>query len=84
MHDSKPYSMHDNLHRTFSVGLVQSAVTADGSATLRHAVTNVREAAARGAQIICLQELFNSPYFCRPHQASGSTSPSRSRDRPRR
>jgi N-carbamoylputrescine amidase len=29
------------------------------------AVDRIREAARRGAQIICLQELFRSPYFCR-------------------
>ena len=28
----------------------------------------VREAAGRGAQIICLKELFNSPYFCKSQQ----------------
>jgi N-carbamoylputrescine amidase len=32
-------------------------------------VANIREAAARGAQIICLQELFRSQYFCREENA---------------
>ena len=31
---------------------------------MRKAVEGVREAAARGAQIVCLQELFRSQYFC--------------------
>jgi N-carbamoylputrescine amidase len=50
---------------TFTVGLVQEAVTDDIAANVAHAVTRIREAAKRGAQIICLQELFNSPYFCK-------------------
>jgi N-carbamoylputrescine amidase len=43
---------------------VQEAATADGDTNLRHAMGRIREAARRGAQIICLQELFNSRYFC--------------------
>ena len=49
----------------FTVGLVQESVTADAAGNLEHAVARIREAAGRGAQIICLQELFNSPYFCK-------------------
>ncbi len=33
------------------------------------AETQIREAASRGAQIICLQELFRSQYFCREENA---------------
>jgi N-carbamoylputrescine amidase len=49
----------------FTVGLIQELVTPDAAINLDNAVARVREAAARGAQIICLQELFNSPYFCK-------------------
>ncbi len=38
--------------------------TADKEANLNKAVERVREAAAKGAQIVCLQELFTSLYFC--------------------
>ena len=48
----------------FTVGIIQDAVAATPAATLDRAVARVREAAARGAQIICLQEMFNSHYFC--------------------
>jgi N-carbamoylputrescine amidase len=41
----------------------------DPAANLDHAVKKIREAAARGAQIICLQELFRSQYFCREEDA---------------
>src|SRR3984957_12411359 len=47
-----------------TVGLVQMSCTADKAGNLRKAEEKVREAAARGAQIVCLQELFTSLYFC--------------------
>src|SRR5580698_4966146 len=46
------------------VGLVQMSCSADKAANLQKAMGKVREAAAGGAQIICLQELFTSLYFC--------------------
>ena len=46
------------------VGLIQMSCTADLKANIEKAVTRIREAAAGGAQIICLQELFTSLYFC--------------------
>jgi N-carbamoylputrescine amidase len=49
---------------SFRLGLVQMSCSADAPANLEKAATKVREAAARGAQIICLQELFRTPYFC--------------------
>jgi len=48
----------------FRIGLVQMAVSADGSANVRHAVDRVAEAARQGAQVVCLPELFRSQYFC--------------------
>ncbi len=50
---------------TFRIGLIQQAVPADAKAAVDAAIVRVREAAARGAQIVCLQELFNAPYFCK-------------------
>ncbi len=46
------------------IGLVQMSCTADKDENLRKAMEKVREVAAKGAQIICLQELFTSLYFC--------------------
>src|SRR5947209_10915887 len=51
--------------RPFTVGIIQDTATSDAAATVEASVARVREAAARGAQIICLKELFNSPYFCK-------------------
>ena len=47
----------------FRVGLVQMAMATDPDANLRTAVTRVREAAAQGARVVCLPELFRSQYF---------------------
>ncbi len=49
---------------TFSVGLVQAACQANVDTNRANADRGIRTAAARGAQIICLQELFASEYFC--------------------
>lgn len=46
------------------VGLVQMSCAADKAKNLAKAIEKTREAAAKGAQIICLQELFTSLYFC--------------------
>jgi N-carbamoylputrescine amidase len=46
------------------LGLVQMAMSDDQSDNMRRAVAGVREAAAKGAKVICLPELFLSRYFC--------------------
>jgi N-carbamoylputrescine amidase len=48
----------------FAVGLVQMAVTPDPDHNLDRALHFVEQAAQKGAQIICLPELFRSQYFC--------------------
>lgn len=48
----------------FTIGLVQMAMSADVDENLKKAGEFVREAAAKGAQIICLPEMFRSQYFC--------------------
>ena len=54
---------------SFTVGLIQEAVTDDAARNVARATERIREAAARGAEIVCLQELFNSPYFCKSQKA---------------
>src|SRR5580692_13008723 len=49
----------------FRVGLAQMSCSLDSGENLAKAEGQIREAAARGAQIVCLQELFRSQYFCR-------------------
>ena len=52
-------------NRPFTVGLIQDSASPDMRATIDATVVRVRDAAALGAQIICLKELFNAPYFCK-------------------
>jgi N-carbamoylputrescine amidase len=47
-----------------NIGLVQMSCSADVEANKQKAIAGIKEAAAKGAQIICLQELFTSLYFC--------------------
>jgi|SRR5579872_5143634 N-carbamoylputrescine amidase len=53
----------------FTIGIIQDRATADLAANLARAVQLVRNAAKQGAQIICLKELFNAPYFCKSQQS---------------
>jgi N-carbamoylputrescine amidase len=49
----------------FRVGLVQMSCAVDPNENFAKAEFRIREAAGRGAEIVCLQELFRSQYFCR-------------------
>jgi len=46
------------------IGMVQMSCTQNKGSNLRKAIDRIREAAGHGAQIVCLQELFTSHYFC--------------------
>ena len=54
----------------FRIGLVQMACALDPNENFAKAEWKIREAAGRGAQIICLQELFRTQYFCREENVS--------------
>ena len=49
---------------TFKLALVQMRCGLDPAVNLERAVAKVREAATKGADIVCLPELFRSQYFC--------------------
>jgi len=51
------------------IALVQMSCEADPRRNLDKALTRIEEAAARGAKVICLQELFRSRYFCQSEEA---------------
>src|SRR5262249_47471867 len=53
----------------FSIGLVQMRMDSDPAANLDRAVSHIREAARRGARVVCLPELFRTPYFCQREDA---------------
>jgi N-carbamoylputrescine amidase len=48
----------------FKIGLIQMSMVEDTEKNLECAVERIQQAAAAGAKIICLAELFRSPYFC--------------------
>ncbi len=50
--------------RIVRIGLVQQACSNDREENVAKASLGVSEAAARGANVVCLPELFTSPYFC--------------------
>ena len=54
----------------FTVAIIQDGVEPTAAATLVATERRIRDAAARGAQVICLKELFNAPYFCKKLDAS--------------
>jgi len=56
--------------RSVKIALVQMSMSADKAANLAKAAERVREAASRGAELVCLPELFATPYFCQSEDAS--------------
>ncbi|MEK5489633.1 N-carbamoylputrescine amidase [Paenibacillus sp. FSL R7-0297] len=55
--------------RKVKVAATQMSCSGDIDENIRKAETLVREAAAQGAQIILLQELFETPYFCQKEKS---------------
>lgn len=60
----KRLSSYRHMKQNVKVGTVQMSCTASKEENLAKAITRIREAAQKGAQIVCLQELFTSLYFC--------------------
>ncbi len=46
-----------------TIGLIQTSVSEDLDLNLKRTMEKVKEAASKGAQIVCLQELFRTRYF---------------------
>jgi len=51
-----------------TVAATQMACSWDRDANLANAEKLIRAAAARGANLVLIQELFETPYFCKDHQ----------------
>src|SRR5271155_443005 len=58
------------MHDKFTIGLIQMRSTKEPAENLARAVEKIREAAKRGAQIVCMDELFHGEYFCRREDAA--------------
>jgi N-carbamoylputrescine amidase len=54
----------------YQVGLVQMSMSADLAGNVDKACAQVRQAAGLGAKVVCLPELFRSPYFCQAEDAA--------------
>jgi N-carbamoylputrescine amidase len=54
----------------YTIALVQMKMGADADENLRRALQKVEQAAALGAQVICLPELYRSQYFCQKEDAT--------------
>ena len=52
-----------------TVGLVQMSMSAEADANLQKAAARVKDAASQGANVVCLPELYRSPYFCQKEDA---------------
>jgi N-carbamoylputrescine amidase len=61
--EEAPHSGRSSPSRV-TIGLVQMNCTHEKAPNVRKAVSRIAEAAAAGAQIVCLQELFAGEYFC--------------------
>lgn len=48
-----------------TIALIQTKASESAEENLHKTLPFIKEAASAGAQIVCLQELFNTPYFCR-------------------
>ncbi len=56
--------------RRYTIALVQMPVSDNSDENLRHATEMIREAAGKGARVICLPELFRSRYFCQREETA--------------
>ena len=54
------------MKRTIKVGIIQQTCTNDIRHNLSKLHHNIEQVAAAGAQLVVLQELHNTPYFCLP------------------
>ncbi|WP_018126797.1 carbon-nitrogen hydrolase [Balneola vulgaris] len=57
----------ENKQRLVKLGLIQTYCEDQPSNNIERVLALVKEASSQGAQVICLQELFNTPYFCREY-----------------
>ncbi len=60
----KPATIVNDIPNQVSVALIQQQCSADVEANLSETISQIETASKSGAQLICLQELFASQYFC--------------------
>src|ERR1700733_15360087 len=57
------------MSQVVRAALVQASWAGDKETMTKNAIRSVQQAAAEGAKVVCLQELFNGPYFCQVQEA---------------
>jgi N-carbamoylputrescine amidase len=65
-----PQKAPDSSKGIRRVGLVQMRCEPDPDRNLRHAQDAIADAARQGAEVVCLPELFRTPYLCQSEDAS--------------
>ena len=50
--------------RYFNIGVVQMSCSPEPEQNMERAIAHIRDAASKGAELICLPELFQTQYFC--------------------
>lgn len=53
----------DEKRKIVSIGLIQTTVSDDIAANMKKTIEKIEEASRKGAQIVCLQELYRTKYF---------------------
>ena len=56
--------MKDIKMETIKIGIIQKSIGDDVQKNREMLADSIREVASKGAQLVVLQELHNSPYFC--------------------
>jgi N-carbamoylputrescine amidase len=59
-----------NEHRFVTVAAIQMSCGEESERNVVRAIERIREAASRGAEIVLLPELFETPYFCKEQDSS--------------
>ena len=58
------------MKKKTTIGLIQTKVSHSPTKNIENSVKKIKEAARKKAKIICLPELFLSPYFCQTENHS--------------
>ena len=58
------------MKKKTTIGLIQTKVFENQNKNLENSIKKIKRAAKRNAKIICLPELFLSPYFCQTENHS--------------
>src|SRR6185503_14956245 len=67
--EQQPRAQSPEPKAPFTIGIIQDRATPDVAANLQRTERLVRDAARKGVQVVCLKELFQSPYFCKTQQS---------------